>query len=212
MNIKDVPQVVKVSSFINRLKHAQLCKKLGEEFPRSFDNLMDRVRAFFRGKDTVSKAKETDAPPRRVTSAAKPLDKGTPYSRKPAFDIMLHDRTRPSYSPYKPRGRGPSPYSDNFTPLTKTPSEILATERAKGSFLRPPPIKPGPKAQPNEYCDFHKGFGHRTDDCMYLKREIEAAVKTGKLAHLVKEIKEGGGGGSQREKCTGAWEGRCRYD
>ncbi|XP_021996073.1 uncharacterized protein LOC110893270 [Helianthus annuus] len=28
---------------------------------------------------------------------------------------------------------------------------------------------------------------------MYLKREIEAAVKTGRLAHLVKEIKEGGG-------------------
>ncbi|XP_022038560.1 uncharacterized protein LOC110941240 [Helianthus annuus] len=106
---------------------------------------------------------------------------------------MLHDRARPSHSPYRPGGRGSSLYSDNFTPLTKTPSEILATERVKSSFPRLPPIKPGPKAQLNEYCDFHKGFGHKTDDCMYLKREIEAAVKTGKLAHLVKEIKEGGG-------------------
>ncbi|XP_022015124.2 uncharacterized protein LOC110914648 [Helianthus annuus] len=193
MNIKDVPEVMKISSFINGLKHAQLCEKLGEEFSHLFDNLMDRVRAFVRGKDTVSKAKETDVTPRRVTPAAKPPDKGTPYSRKPTFDRMLHDRARPSYSPYRPRGRGPPPYSDNFTPLTKTPSEILATERVKNSFPRPPPIKPGPKAQPNEYCDFHKGFGHKTDDCMYLKREIEAAVKTGRLAHLVKEIKEGGG-------------------
>ncbi|XP_035841427.1 uncharacterized protein LOC118488262 [Helianthus annuus] len=193
MNIKDVPEVMKISSFINGLKHAQLCEKLGEEFPHSFDNLMDRVRAFVRGKHTVSKAKETDVTPRKVTPAANPPDKGTPYSRKPTFDRMLDDRARPSYSPYRPRGRGPPPYSDNFTPLTKTPSEILATERVKNSFPRPPPIKPGPKAQPNEYCDFHKGFGRKTDDCMYLKREIEAAVKTGRLAHLVKEIKEGGG-------------------
>ncbi|XP_022014314.1 uncharacterized protein LOC110913802 [Helianthus annuus] len=193
MNIKDVPKVMKISSFINGLKHAQLCEKLGEEFPHSFDNLMDRVRAFVRGKDTVNKAKETDVTPRRITPAVKPPDKGTPYSRKPTFDRMLHDRARPSYSPYRPQGRGLPPYSDNFTPLTKTPSEILATERVKNSFPMPPPIKPGPKAQPSEYCDFHKGFGHKTDDCMYLKREIEAAVKTGRLAHLVKEIKEGGG-------------------
>ncbi|XP_021980657.1 uncharacterized protein LOC110876803 [Helianthus annuus] len=193
MNIKDVPEFMKISSFINGLKHAQLCEKLGEEFPRSFDNLMDRVRAFVRGKDTVSKAKEMDTPPRRVNPTTKPLEKGTPYSRKPALDRMMHDRARPSYSPYRPRGRGPFPYSDSFTPLTKTPSEILATERVKHSFLRPPPIKPGPKAQPNEYCDFHRELGHKTDDCMYLKREIEVAVKTGKLAHLVKEIKEGGG-------------------
>ncbi|XP_022031141.1 uncharacterized protein LOC110932090 [Helianthus annuus] len=154
---------------------------------------MDRVRAFVRGKDTASKAKETDATPRRVAPAARPPEKGTPYSRKPTFDRMLHDRARPSYSPYRPRGRGPPSYSDSFTPLVKTPSEILATERVKNSFPRPPPIKPGPKAQQNEYCEFHKGFGHKTDDCMYLKREIEAAVKTGRLAHLVKEIKEGGG-------------------
>ncbi|XP_022031874.1 uncharacterized protein LOC110932930 [Helianthus annuus] len=193
MNIKDVPEVMKISSFINGLKHAQLCEKLGEEFPPSFDNLMDRVRAFVRGKDTVSKAKETDATPRRVSPAARTPEKGTPYSRKPTFDRILHDRARPSYSSYRPRGRGPPPYSDSFTPLVKTPSEILATERVKNSFQRPPPIKPGPKAQPNEYCEFHKGFGHKTNDCMYLKREIEAAVKTGRLAHLVKEIKEGGG-------------------
>ncbi|XP_022002464.1 uncharacterized protein LOC110899876 [Helianthus annuus] len=193
MNIKDVPEIMKISSFINGLKHAQLCEKLGEEFPPSFNNLMDRVRAFVRGKDTVSKAKETDATPWRVAPAARPPEKGTPYSRKLTFDRMLHDRARPSYSPYRPRGRGPPPYSDSFTPLVKTPSEILATERVKNSFPRPPPIKPGPKAQPNEYCEFHRGLGHKTDDCMYLKREIEAVVKTGRLAHLVKEIKEGGG-------------------
>ncbi|XP_022031521.2 uncharacterized protein LOC110932501 [Helianthus annuus] len=209
MNIKDVPEVMKISSFINGLNHAQLCGKLGEEFPHSFDNLMDRVRAFVRGKDTVSKAKETDVTPRRIAPATKLPDKGTPYSRKPTFDRVLHDRTRPSYSPYRPQGRGPPPYSDNFTPLTKTTSEILATERVKNSFPRPPPIKPRPEAQPNEFCDFHRGFGHKTDDCIYLKREIEAAVKTGRLTHLVKEIKKGGG---DRKGRDGREPGRVDVD
>ncbi|KAJ0590118.1 putative retrotransposon gag domain-containing protein [Helianthus annuus] len=68
MNIKDVPEVMKISSFINGVKHAQLCEKLGEEFPHSSDNLMDRVRAFVRGK-------EMDTTPRRLTTAAKPPEK-----------------------------------------------------------------------------------------------------------------------------------------
>ncbi|XP_022041634.1 uncharacterized protein LOC110944229 [Helianthus annuus] len=177
MNIKDVPEVMKISSFINRLKHAQLREKLGEEFPHSFDNLMDRVRAFVRGKDTVNKAKEMDTPPRRANPTAKPPEKGRGHCIP---HIGLEGEAHPPTMIASP-------------PLTKTPSEILATERVKSSFPRSPPIKPGAKAQPNEYCDFHKGFGHKTDDCMYLKREIEAAVKTGKLAHLIKEIKEGGG-------------------
>ncbi|XP_022030557.1 uncharacterized protein LOC110931473 [Helianthus annuus] len=142
MNIKDVPEVMKIRSFINGLKHPQLCEKLGEEFPPFFDNLMDRVRAFVRGKDMVSKAKETDTTPRRATPTTRPPEKG----------------------------QGP------HTPPTDPEGEALS--------LTPTASHPLSKLQ---------GFGHKTDDCMYLKREIEAAVKTGRLAHLVKEIKEGGG-------------------
>ncbi|GJU31263.1 hypothetical protein Tco_1174852 [Tanacetum coccineum] len=43
----------------------------------------------------------------------------------------------------------------------------------------------------NKYCDFHGDKGHNTDDCLHLKRQIEEAVKSEKLAHLVKEIKQG---------------------
>jgi hypothetical protein len=50
MRIRDMPEVMKISGFINGVRHTQLCEKLGEEFPLSFDNLMDKVRAFIRGK------------------------------------------------------------------------------------------------------------------------------------------------------------------
>jgi hypothetical protein len=53
--------VMKISGFIKGVRHAQLCEKLGEEFPSSFDSLMDKVRAFVRGKDTGNQAKELDS-------------------------------------------------------------------------------------------------------------------------------------------------------
>ncbi|GJW38212.1 hypothetical protein Tco_0064057 [Tanacetum coccineum] len=43
----------------------------------------------------------------------------------------------------------------------------------------------------NKYCDFHRDKGHNTNDCLHLKRQIEEAVKSEKLAHLVKEINHG---------------------
>ncbi|GKD92212.1 hypothetical protein Tco_1372049 [Tanacetum coccineum] len=43
----------------------------------------------------------------------------------------------------------------------------------------------------NKCCDFHGDKGHNIDDCLHLKRQIKEAVRSGKLAHLVKEIKQG---------------------
>ncbi|KAD3066565.1 hypothetical protein E3N88_34445 [Mikania micrantha] len=58
MQIQGVPEVMKISSFINGVRQPQLCEKLGEDFPATFDSLMDKVRAFVRGKDTSFRARE----------------------------------------------------------------------------------------------------------------------------------------------------------
>jgi hypothetical protein len=42
----------------------------------------------------------------------------------------------------------------------------------------------------NEYYDFHCDKGHDTNDCIQLHKEIEDAIKTGELAHLVRDIKD----------------------
>nr|GEU61012.1 reverse transcriptase domain-containing protein [Tanacetum cinerariifolium] len=87
----------------------------------------------------------------------------------------------------KPReGRG----SSRFTPLTRTPKEILAAEA--GKFQPPPPmVTPVEKRRNNKFCDFHNDKGYSTDECMQLKKQIEALVRAGKLSHLIKEIKQG---------------------
>ncbi|GJT18968.1 reverse transcriptase domain-containing protein [Tanacetum coccineum] len=82
-------------------------------------------------------------------------------------------------------GRG----SSKFTPLTRTPKEILATEA--GKFKPPPPmVTPVEKSSSNKFWDFHNDKGPSTDECMQLKKQIKELVRAGKLSHLIKEIKQ----------------------
>ncbi|GJY37292.1 reverse transcriptase domain-containing protein [Tanacetum coccineum] len=53
--------------------------------------------------------------------------------------------------------------SSKFTPLTRTPKEILATEA--GKFKPPPPmVTPVEKRSSNKFCDFHNDKGHSTNE------------------------------------------------
>ncbi|GJW27989.1 hypothetical protein Tco_0044864 [Tanacetum coccineum] len=82
----------------------------------------------------------------------------------------------------------PYPRKDTFTPLIKTPKEILAMEIM--SFPEPPPLIGTPKKQNlNKFCDYHGDRGHNTNNFYQLKKQIEEAVASGKLAHLVKDIR-----------------------
>ncbi|GJT72687.1 reverse transcriptase domain-containing protein [Tanacetum coccineum] len=108
-------------------------------------------------------------------------------SWKPQDQPKRHVSERKSDFRGQPReGRG----SSRFTPLTRTPKEILAAEA--GKFKPPPPmVTPVEKRSSNKFCDFHNDKGHNTDECMQLKKQIEELVRAGKLSHLIKEIKQG---------------------
>lgn len=43
MNIKGVPEVMKISGLINGVRFSQLTENLGEDFPTTFDLVMGRV-------------------------------------------------------------------------------------------------------------------------------------------------------------------------
>ncbi|GJS97649.1 reverse transcriptase domain-containing protein [Tanacetum coccineum] len=86
-----------------------------------------------------------------------------------------------------------APYArrEGFTPLTKTPKEILAMDNV--NFPPPPSMVGTPKKRNmNKFCDYHQDRGHNTNDCYNLKKQIEEAVASGRLAHLVKDIRQGG--------------------
>ena len=41
------------------------------------------------------------------------------------------------------------------------------------------------KRDDTKYCEFHKGHGHRIDDCIQLKKEIEYLIRRGHLSCYV---------------------------
>nr|GEY81321.1 hypothetical protein [Tanacetum cinerariifolium] len=84
-----------------------------------------------------------------------------------------------------------TPYlrKDTFTPLLKTPKEILAMENV--SFPKPPPLIETPEKQNmNKFCDYQEDRGHNTNDYYQLKRKIKEVVASKKLANLVKDIRQ----------------------
>ena len=101
--------------------------------------------------------------------------------RSPKRRGNLRDRLGP---PQFERRRRYSP--QRFTPLTALVSQVLREVRNE-QFLRwPTHMKSDPTTRDNtKYFEFHKDYGHRTDDCIQLKREIEYLIWRGYLRRFI---------------------------
>ena len=73
-----------------------------------------------------------------------------------------------------------------YTPLTASVSQVLL-EVQHERFLRwPSQMKSDPaRRDDTKYCEFHEGHGHRTNDCIQLKNEIEYLIRHGHLNRYV---------------------------
>nr|GEX03921.1 hypothetical protein [Tanacetum cinerariifolium] len=101
------------------------------------------------------------------------------------------EKSRDMFSPYQ------GPNHGFLSSLSKSPREILATEKVARSFEQPPRMLGSRRSRDmSKYCYFHEDHGHDTNDCRQLRSQIEEAVKPGQLSHLVKWIKK------EREKAS----------
>ena len=66
-------------------------------------------------------------------------------------------------------------------------SQVLYEVQHEKKFLRcPSQMKMNPaKRDITKYCEFHRDHGHRTDDCIQLKKEIEFLIRCGHLRRYV---------------------------
>ena len=73
-----------------------------------------------------------------------------------------------------------------FTPLIAAISQVLR-EVQNEQFLRwPSRMKSDPAIRDNtRYCEFHRDYGHHTDDCIQLKKEIEYLIRRGYLRRFI---------------------------
>nr|GEW73906.1 reverse transcriptase domain-containing protein [Tanacetum cinerariifolium] len=72
------------------------------------------------------------------------------------------------------------------------PKEILAIELQLQLPLYPPMVGTPKKESLDKYYDYHGEKGHYTNDCYQLKRQLEAALESEKLSHLVKDVRRRG--------------------
>ena len=93
----------------------------------------------------------------------------------------LRDRLGP---PQSERRRRYLP--QRFTPLTASVSQVLHEVRNE-KFLRwPTQMKSDPATRDNtKYYEFHRDYGHRTDNCIQLRREIEYLIQRGYLRRFI---------------------------
>ena len=64
-----------------------------------------------------------------------------------------------------------------YTPLTASVSQVLHEVQHERFMRWPSQMKSDPaKRDDTKYCEFHRGHGHRTDDCIQLRKEIEYLI------------------------------------
>ncbi|GJT91004.1 reverse transcriptase domain-containing protein [Tanacetum coccineum] len=152
-------------AFISGLRPGRLFKDLIAKPPSSLEDLFTQTHNFIRAEDVNNENRLRE--PRRETK------QHMTYKDLPR-------RSRDKHIP-RPATRQVESYRlsrDNFTALIKSPVEILATSEGK-TMLRPPPkmFTPANKRGRTKYCEFHGDHGHETNDCIDLRKEIEACVK-----------------------------------
>ncbi|GKD30003.1 hypothetical protein Tco_1240781 [Tanacetum coccineum] len=176
---KRFPPVLRISAFMHGHGHPELAKKLNDKIPKTVDEMFERVRAFIRGEVAAGSA-EMVHPSQGYKGYVRPAWTRVPEKDRNRGGLREARRNMGVYTPY--------PQKDTFTPLTKTPKEILAMESV--SFPEPPPLIGTPEKQNlNKFCDYLGDRGHNTNNCYQLKKQIEEVVASGKLAHLVKDIR-----------------------
>ncbi|GKD00422.1 hypothetical protein Tco_1170696 [Tanacetum coccineum] len=121
-------------------------------------------------------------------------------SKKSSWDNNRGQK-KDRFSPYRGSNHGLLPS------LLKSPKEILATEKAARSF-EPPPKMFGSKRtrDTSKYFHFHEDYGHDTNDSRYLRTQIQEAINSRQLLHLVKGIKK------ERKKSSDTTRGEIKKD
>ena len=101
--------------------------------------------------------------------------------RSPKRRGSLRDRLGP---PQQERRQHYSPR--RFTSLTAAVSQVLR-EVQHEQFLRWPSQMRSDlvKRDNTRYCEFHKDYGHRTDNCIQLRKEIEYLIRRGYLRRFI---------------------------
>ncbi|KAJ0939103.1 putative retrotransposon gag domain-containing protein [Helianthus annuus] len=111
---------MRVAGFMNAITSKYLTRDFNKSLPKTLEEALERAEAHIRGEEAVDiKEQRKRGSGWRSSSPARKRGNFNSYDRRPKGS-----------DPRRVEGRNPSSRDKNmsFTPLTKTPQEILATE------------------------------------------------------------------------------------
>ncbi|GJV32383.1 hypothetical protein Tco_1392783 [Tanacetum coccineum] len=181
--IAGVPEVMKISSFMDAHKCPELGKRYSDKVPKTVDEMMTRLDDFVRSKEAFAstelpKGEASEVSKRSTGSINRREDRfhkggyGVDRRRNKGRNMF---NNRDGLVAYRPQAPYQAPKADhqgyhntgvNLNSLTKQPKEILALELQLN--LQPPrPMQLPPKKENQDrYYEYHREKGHYTNDCV----------------------------------------------
>ncbi|XP_076951022.1 uncharacterized protein LOC143624188 [Bidens hawaiensis] len=184
LNIGGIREDMLRGAFHKNVKSNELIRTLTGRNgkPTSWDDIMSAAKQFTRTEKTLGTDSQKQIPKVEFqTPRTNRQAKGSIWSRLQPFADTSKQFDARSWIGNKNKANSSARVTNNWTPLSKTPSEILTTENV--NFRKPQPLTRRLFLDPKKHCSFHDDIGHNMNECIALKSEIEAAVKSGKLGH-----------------------------
>ena len=150
-----------------------------EKYINDKEALISKKGSFSTHKEKSETNKQQGRSPKRQRDRERSPKKDR--ERSPKRRGSVRDRLGPPQLELRQR------YSPRrFTPLTAVVSQVLREVQHK-QFLRwLSQMRSDPTKRDNtRYCEFHRDHGHRTDDCIQLRKEIEYLIRREYLRRFV---------------------------
>ncbi|GKE89025.1 hypothetical protein Tco_1566500, partial [Tanacetum coccineum] len=204
--IPNVPELMQISSFMSSHKCPELSKCFSDNIRKTVDEMLKRVDDYLRAGEAFRNTKLPKGEFQRKETPVQWGQRNDRHQRLPYGNHRRKPEQRPTFraqehhAPSTPQPKISSAKRKqsnlNSRLVGKYPQEILATEHQL-RLPQPMPLVGVPsKENLNKYCDYHNEKRHCTNDCFHLKKQLEKALESGKLNHLVKDVRQRGRGGS----------------
>ncbi|XP_061337930.1 uncharacterized protein LOC133284835 [Gastrolobium bilobum] len=173
--------------FTTGLQPGGLANSLAKKSPTKKEELLERIQKYIDLEEFKTSQKQIEQGFREATQnrrSDRPVERGQFEERRPR---LVGERFRETYR-------------KEFTPLNTSRAQILkeVTSTEMRNIPRPPPIRSSyAQADKTKWCEFHRWYGHFTNDCFNLQNFIEWLIKEGKLQ---KYVRRGEGEGCRDDK------------
>ncbi|GKV49513.1 hypothetical protein SLEP1_g56262 [Rubroshorea leprosula] len=169
LDIDNVPDTICLFALLHGLKRGRFLDDLLENPPKTWNEVNDRSASFILSEDFQSSKRRADDKP----------SKG--QEQQPRREEKKKQKVGEQWG--KP---AEFPKYASYIPLTLPRSQILAQIQ---HWVRrpPPPLHDSSRADKSKHCDYHRVYGHNTEDCQHLKDELEFLARNGRLEGYVQK-------------------------